>query len=764
MEIISRSITPWYRYQAKNLHRAGHVSTWRDGSGGNLSEEHSYFDVVCGTRKWSPESEQAFNTVKEKLSQAPVLAHYDPAVPLRLAGDASANGLGAVLSHIYPDGTERPIAYASRTLTSSERNYAQLEREALSLVFGIKKFHQYLYGREFQLLTDHKPLTTILGPKTGIPSLAAARLQRWALLLSAYKYQIQYKPTQAHSNADGLSRLPLKSTEEKDLASMSTLFNIHQIAALPVTAKQIGERRHPILSRVLHHVKYGWPTMLTESVLNPYWSRRHEITVEQGCLLWGIRMIVPQSIQHSVLEELHQSHSRIVRMKAVARSYVWWPGLDGDLETQVKNCKKCQSYRSMPAVAPLHPWLWPSQPWERIHIDFAGPVDGNMILVIVDAHSKWPEAFLMSSTTSQATIRTLRHLFTAYGLPQQLVSDNGPQFASQEFATFLAKNGVKHIRSSPCHPSTNGLAERFVRTLKQALRKSNLDDPHQKLSNFLLAYRSTPHATTNTAPSELFLHRNLRTRLDLLRPDLGVAVSRKQAVQKETHDLQSRSREFLVGERVLVRNMRNGFRWLLGTVVERKGPLSYLVQVANGVIWKRHVNHLLKCSDSPQEERENSAQDIDESSSPYPLPDPPRSPLPDSPTCRSPLPDSPRSPLPDSPRSSHCRCLGQGSVEESVVVTNRDPNFLLLLPPLHQLNVTPSVSATPQIATRGNPPNSNGKRRNVVKCIGTIPIGEHCTVHSLVAMCAVSYNRYLVIVLCIPRLLCVLYHCYIRPH
>ena len=136
--------------------------------------------------RWTPDCKSAFTAAKEKLSQAPILAHFDPAVPLRLAGDASAYGIGAVLSHLYHDGTERPIAYASRTLTSSERNYTQLEKEALSLVFGIKKFHPYIYGREFQLLTDHKPLTTILGPKAGIPSLAAARLQRWALLLSSY--------------------------------------------------------------------------------------------------------------------------------------------------------------------------------------------------------------------------------------------------------------------------------------------------------------------------------------------------------------------------------------------------------------------------------------------------------------------------------------------------------------------------------------------------------------------------------------------------
>ncbi len=131
--------------------------------------------------RWSTEAEKAFQEAKEMLVSASVLAHYNLKLPLCLAADASAYGIGAVISHCYADGTERPIAFASRTLTATEKNYAQLEKEALSLVFGVRKFHQYLYGRSFTLYTDHKPLTTILGPKKGIPPLAAARLQRWAL-------------------------------------------------------------------------------------------------------------------------------------------------------------------------------------------------------------------------------------------------------------------------------------------------------------------------------------------------------------------------------------------------------------------------------------------------------------------------------------------------------------------------------------------------------------------------------------------------------
>ena len=153
-------------------------------------------------------------------------------------------------------------------------------------------------------------------------------------------------------------------------------------------------------------------------------------------------------------------------MKSSARSYFWWPGLDKEIENLSKSCLPCQSVRHAPPTAPLHPWVWPSRPWQRIHVDFAGPFLGKSFLVVVDAHSKWPEVFEMSSTTALKTIATHRHLFATYGLPEQLISDNGPQFTSEEFQTFMKQNGIKHIRCAPYHPSSNGAAEQFVQTFK----------------------------------------------------------------------------------------------------------------------------------------------------------------------------------------------------------------------------------------------------------------------------------------------------------
>ena len=214
--------------------------------------------------------------------------------------------------------------------------------------------------------------------------------------------------------------------------------------------------------------KTGWPLQILEA-LKPYWNRRLELSLEDGCILWGNRVIIPTKWQKSVLEELHQVHFGIARTKAIARGYVWWPELNEQIEEMTKSCTVCQKVKNAPAVALLHPWTWPSRPWQRLHIDFAGPFQGQMFLMVVDSHSKWPEVVPMSKTTTDATIIELRRLFSSYGLLDQVVSDNGPQFVSEEFKIFLKSNGVKRIHCSPYHPSSNGAIECFVQTFKKAM-------------------------------------------------------------------------------------------------------------------------------------------------------------------------------------------------------------------------------------------------------------------------------------------------------
>ena len=553
--------------------------------------------------KWTTACNQAFECVKQQIASDRVLTHFNPKLPLRLASDASPYGIGAVMSHIMPNGEERPIAFASRTLSAAERNYAQIDKEALAIVWAVRKFHAYLYGRNFLLVTDHKPLTAIFHPEKDLPSMTAARLQRYPLFLAGHRYTIVYRNTTEHANADGLSRLPLSSDAASHPVDIEVdAFHVAQIEQLPVTAKQIrtATRRDPIWSAVCNAVLSGNAESIAD--YKPFARRFEQLSTHQGCLLWGTRVIAPPLLQARILAELHLSHPGIVRMKELARSYVWWPRIDEDIERTVHACNGCQLYQKKPPNAPLHPWEWPARPWQRVHVDFAGPFLGSMFLLLVDAHSKWPEVVPMNTTTSMKTIECLRTIFASYGLPEQLISDNGPRFISQEFHDFVQANGIQHIRSAPYHPSTNGLVERFVQTFKHAMRagkESTTLSLTERLQRFLLTYRTTPHATTRESPSILLHGRQLRTRLDLLRPNAARQVEEKQLAQASSHSSLTSPRQLDIGQSVIVRDYRPGRApWIAGTIATRKG-LHYEVEVSPGNLWRRHIDQLRSSGIAP---------------------------------------------------------------------------------------------------------------------------------------------------------------------
>ena len=189
-------------------------------------------------------------------------------------------------------------------------------------------------------------------------------------------------------------------------------------------------------------------------------------------------------------------------MKGLVHSVVWWPGLEEDIEHTVKDYHQCQVTRKSPAPVPLHPWEWSARPWARVHVDHAGPFVGKNFLVVVDAHSKWLEVIPVSTLTSQTTIVTLRGIFATHGLPEMLVSDNGPSFTSLEFQEFMQKNGIHHVKCAPCHLAS---AERAVQTFKEGLKKVTQGDIQTHLAHFLFQYRLIHHTTTGIAPAELMM-------------------------------------------------------------------------------------------------------------------------------------------------------------------------------------------------------------------------------------------------------------------
>ena len=220
--------------------------------------------------KWTSICDQAFGDIKYAFTSETTLTHYNPGFPVELSVDASPYRLGAVIMHVYPNGTRRPIAYGSRTLNEHEMRYGEIDKEALAIIFGLKRFHVYLYGRHFTILTDHKPLERSFGPKTAIPPLAALRLQRWAIILTAFNYNIKFVPSKQNAVADALSRLPLPSTAGGESAVFK--FEERLVDCLPITHKEIGHatRVDPVLSRVLEFVRCGWPQHIEELLLKPF--------------------------------------------------------------------------------------------------------------------------------------------------------------------------------------------------------------------------------------------------------------------------------------------------------------------------------------------------------------------------------------------------------------------------------------------------------------------------------------------------------------
>jgi len=471
------------------------------------------------TWKWGREEQYAYDAVLQAIGNQ-ILVPYSLERPLRLTTDASAVGAGAVLAHLTEDGREEPVAFASKTFSDADRNYPVHEREAASIVFALKKFQNFLEGREFEIVTDNAALVALFGDKSHLRSYAAQRLRRWGLILGAHRYRIVRRRSEDIPHADYLSRHP----GPDDTPIESPIYQIHYTDDMLVTAQEVAAATDDdrILKKVRGFVLDGWPSQV-EDELKPFHRRFLQLTVENSCVLWGTRVVVPTVLRARVLALIHETHPGVSRMSALARGYVWYPNLDADLEALVRDCAVCKTLQAATPHEELVPWAWPTRRWQRVYVDFA-KYRGNYILLGQDGHSKWPDVHIMADLTAGSVIEVLRSWFARWGLPEELVSDNGPPFTSSAFEQFLAENGVKLTHTPVYHPASNPV-ERGVQTMKRGLNKQLLDNEtlarslQHKIDAWLFAYRNTPHSVTKVSPAELFLGRRPRTRLSLLAPD-----------------------------------------------------------------------------------------------------------------------------------------------------------------------------------------------------------------------------------------------------
>ena len=554
------------------------------------------------TFRWTKVEQNAFQGIKTDLCEGKLLTNFNGDYPLILEVDASPVGVGCVLLQKVND-QELPIYFASKKLSSAEQNYSQIDKEGLALVFGMHRFRYFLLGRKFVARTDHKPLLGLFGKGRHVPSNANARIQRWALLMSQYDYDLVHKSGRDNVIADALSRLPINDEFESGIpAEYVKLVEALDFDDLSFQTIRRVTRKDAMLRQLLNCLKFGWNDKHVELV--EYSSVKSDLSLHNNVILFRNRVLIPVELRCKVLEHLHSGHNGINAMKAEARNWVWWPKIDQDIAEITKNCHICFKNFQKPQAQVLS-WSCSGKPWSRLHIDYAGPVDDKYFLVIVDSYTKFMDVHTTSSMTSSVTIELLRKSFCNFGLPDVIVSDNAPYFVSQEMEAFLKKNGIHHITPAPYNPSSNGLAERGVRTLKEGLTRFMKGSLNTRICRFLYNQRKTVHSSTGKTPSELMFNRNFRVTVESVKQE---CQNKRELVKLGDKLFQDTDKSFKVGDAVYVRNYGRGVPWVGGKIVEVIGVRNYKVQVQSfgNIIWKRHADQVMPRFTGEFDQKENT--------------------------------------------------------------------------------------------------------------------------------------------------------------
>uniref|UniRef100_A0A131YJ66 RNA-directed DNA polymerase n=1 Tax=Rhipicephalus appendiculatus TaxID=34631 RepID=A0A131YJ66_RHIAP len=573
---------------------------------------------------WTNRHTETFNLIKQKLSTAPVLCYYDQRKPITISTDASSYGMGSVL---LQEG--RPIAYASAALTAPQQRYAQIEKELLAVVFACERFHYYTFGRSVTVETDHKPL---VGLQNKDLASMSPRLQRLMLRLQCYSIKLVYVPGKLLSVADALSRSPDPQSKIETADSDPGLMVSTLVQASPIKLKQIQEAtdRDPTLQQLSKYIQQGWPERLSDvhPVAKPYFHIRSELYITEGFVCCGQRLAIPAALQAEVLEKLHQAHRGIVACKGLASQSVYWPSLNKDIVNLVSSCDICQSNQKSNPQQPLLDRDVPVRPWEQLAVDFFH-CQGNTYILVVDYFSKYVEVKRMETTTASSVIMVLKDIFARFGIPNVLISDQGPPFDSQAFKSFLQQWDIVHEPSSPLYPSSNGQVERTIQTVKSMLIKSCSDG--KDLSLVLLNYRATP-TIGSSSPAELLMGRKLRTFIPTLPGNLKPHYSteshqqllkcRQKAQHKHgdsgTHLLPTLEKH----QPVWVRH-KNTWQKAVITQVGPQ-PRRYTVQTTDRAILVRNRVHLRprvqKTSDATHSAEDYTLDEREPTTEPIPVP------------------------------------------------------------------------------------------------------------------------------------------------
>ena len=554
---------------------------------------------------WQPQHDKAVEVIKKLVTNYPVLRYYDVNEPVVIQCDASEVGLGAALLQ-----NGQPVAYASRSLTTTDRRYAQIEKECLAILFACERFDLYVYGRERVFVeSDHKPLEVIFKK----PLLSAPRrLQRMLLKLQKYNLDIRYKKGKEMYLADTLSRASLSQTENgsskmkteqifhvsQQTKAEKEVEGVNQTSFLKVTADRLKQiQQHTAQDMVLQILKTtvltGWPETRQEVpiAIREFWCFREELTVQNGVIFKGERIVIPKAMRPEMLKRIHSSHLGGESCLRKARDVLYWPNMSYEIKDMVGQCTTCNEHQRTQTKEPLMTHPIPERPWSRVAIDIF-TLHGEDYLLTVDFYSDFWEVDRLNDMTAATVIELCKMHFSRYGVPDVVVSDNGRQFDSREFTEFAKSWEFEHTTSSPYHSQSNGKVEAAVKIVKNLLKKAKRSG--QDVWKAVLDWRNTPTENMKSSPVQRLMSRRTRTLLptvsQLLKPKVeGVQekIKLKRQKSKQYYDKGAVSLpELRVGEKVRVQPtvVKKDRRWEFGTCVRKSDPRSYVVRVGDKLL------------------------------------------------------------------------------------------------------------------------------------------------------------------------------------
>lgn len=492
----------------------------------NLAEPLNILLRGNTTFHWSTEQTNAFEGLKTALTTVPILGHFVPGADTEIRTDASGYGIGAVLAQTI-SGTQRVIAYASRTLTKCERNYSITERECLAVVWAISKFRPYLYGTRFSIVTDHHALCWLATLKD--PS---GRLGRWSLKLQDYDFTVLYKSGKRHLDADSLSRcpLPVSSCGSKHVAHQDTTAALETVDIAAAQSSDVTLR--PIIEHLNGTLQH--PTLQTQ--------RRSRLFVLRDGILYRRNyepegrpwlLVVPSNLQREIIQAHHDDpaagHLGFSKTYFKIRRNYFWTAMTRTISKYVRACHQCQT-RKTPTTKPpglLQPLVPPDRPFQRVGIDFLGPfprsaTNNKWIIVAIDHLTRYAETKCVPAANAQEVAHFFLHsILLRHGAPQQIISDRGTPFVSKVLEDVLRLASTVHSVTTAYHPQTNGLTERLNLTLANMISMYVSED-HTNWDTILpfvtYAYNTARQATTGYSPYYLLYAREPLTPLDTVLP------------------------------------------------------------------------------------------------------------------------------------------------------------------------------------------------------------------------------------------------------